>query len=105
MGFTFNQANTGGAAASATTVAVTLTGVPAGDVIIACWVKHEGAPTNVSVSDGSAYTNVLSGGTAAAAITNHSNGDLSAGWFYLFKPGFAGGNVTITATFAAARTF
>lgn len=91
--------------ASATTVAVTVTGLTSGNTnVVIVWVKHEGTATNVSASDGSAYTNVLTGSTAAAAITDHGNLDLHAGFFY--RTGVTGvTSVTVTATFAAARTF
>jgi len=73
-----------------------ITGVGAGHAILA-WVKHEGAPTTITVSDG---TTSFSPGTK----TNHSNGDFSGQWFYL-PSSVASGTVTYTASFSVAKPF
>lgn len=105
MAFTYIVSGENGATGSATTIAHTVTGLTSGDTHVVCaWVKHEGAAVNISASDGTAYTNVLTGGTAAAQGTNHGNGDLHAVFFY--RSGVTGvTSVTVTATFASASVY
>lgn len=81
---------------SGTTLTAQLLTVTAGNVIIA-WVKHEEAPTTLTVSDGtSTFT--------PATKVNHGNNDLSSQFHYLLAS-VASGTVTYTATFAAAKGF
>lgn len=93
---TFGAAASNTTGASSTTATVQLTSVSAGH-LIAVFVKHEGAPTTITVSDG---TTSLTGRTKV----DHSNADLSGQWFYLLSS-VASGTVTYTATFGAARAF
>ena len=84
--------------ASATTIAVTQAGVTAGNAKV-CWVKHEGAATSITVSDGTtSFT------ADPLGVQDHSNGDLHGEMFYLLSSA-ASGSVTYTATFGAARVF
>jgi hypothetical protein len=64
---------------------------------IALWAGHEGAPTTMTVSDGTTSL-------TAATKVDHSNNDLSGQWFYL-PSSVASGTVTYTVTYAAARSF
>lgn len=96
MAFTFVKHGSFDAAASTTTVAVTLATVTAGN-LIAVYVKHEGATTTIAVSDGTSSL------TAGTKITNTA-GEPHGQWFYILAS-VASGSVTYTATFGAARTF
>lgn len=91
--FTKIQSNTTVADGSATTVAVSLTGVTAGNLIV-CFIKGEGGSVSITVSDG---TSTLADGTR----TDSTSG--GAQFSYLLSAN--GGNRTYTATFGAAQTF
>lgn len=91
---TFGAAASNTTAGSSTTATVQLTSVSAGHMI-AVFVGHEGAPTTITVSDGTTSL-------TARTKVNHANGDLSGQWFYLLSS-VASGTVTYTATFGAAR--
>lgn len=96
--FTFVQSgsnSSGGTPVSS--LGVTLASVGAG-ALVNIWVKHEGAPVGMSVSDG---TSTLTGGTK----TDHGNGDLSGQFHYLLSAN--GGTKTYTVTFSGSvsRTF
>ena len=83
---------------SATTIAVTQAGVTAGNAKV-CWVKHEGAATTITISDGTtSFT------ADALGVQHHSNNDLHGEMLYLLSS-VASGSVTYTATFGAARVF
>jgi hypothetical protein len=90
---------------TATTIATTVTGLTSGNThLVIAWFKHEGDATNLSASDGSAYTNVMTGGTAAAGVKDHTNNDVHAGFFV--RSGFTGAtSVVVTGTLAAARPY
>jgi hypothetical protein len=94
--FTYVQVAQGSVAApTATTIATPAITVTAGS-LLAAWVKHEGAVTTISVSDGtSTFT--------AATKTSHANGDTHGQWHYLLVSN--GGSKTITATLGAGRDF
>lgn len=98
MAFTFVQSNSNSSGGSpVASLGVTLTGVGAGN-LICIWVKHEGTPVGISVSDG---TTTLTAGTK----TDHGNGDLSGQFHYLLSAN--SGDKTYTVTFAGSvsRTF
>lgn len=76
-----------------TTHTVALTSVGADSLIVA-WIKHEGAPTTYSVSDG---TTTFTAGT----VVDHTNLDLSAIFQYLLSAN--SGNKTYTLTVGASR--
>jgi hypothetical protein len=96
MSFTFVQKNaTVSQDASATTVAVTLTGVGAGNLIVLV-VRHENTPVTITASDGTTSL------TAGNKIT-HSNNDFNGQMFYLLSAN--AGTVTYTATFSSSRPY
>lgn len=79
-----------------TTMTNILPTVTAGNLIV-IQVKHEGAPTTLTISDGTtSFT--------AATKVNHSSGQLSQQFFYLLSS-VASGTVTYTCTLGAARDF
>jgi hypothetical protein len=98
MAAAFVQSAVLNADASATTIAVTRTGVTAGNLIL-LWVKHEGATTTITASDGT--TSLTQG---PSGLVTHANGDLEGAVFYL-PSSVASGSVTYTATFGATRSF
>ena len=75
---------------------VNLSGIGAGQ-LIAVRVSHEGAPTSITVSDG---TSSLTGLTKK----NHSNSDISQQVFYLLSS-VATGSVTYTVTWGTSPPF
>lgn len=91
-------ANKAGAAAdgAGTTLSVQLTGVKAGSLIVA-YVKWEGAPSALTLSDG---TSALT----ADALNSAANGDLHGRFYYLLSS-TASGNVTYTATWSVASPY
>jgi len=95
MPFTFVQNARAQGDAGAITIAVSLTGVGAGNLIV-LWVAHEGAATTYSCSDG---TTTLTNGT----VSDHANGDQHALFCYVLSAN--GGNQTYTMTFGGSRTF
>lgn len=98
MGFTFvNKGGTGGSGSS-TTLALVVTGIHAGDLIVV-GVKWEGGDTTVSVSDGTT--------TLTADPDGHNSRGLNdprSCVFYLLSS-VASGSVTYTVTFGAARSW
>ena len=95
MALAFVQKNSSANDNSATSLAVTLNNVGAGNLIV-IWAKFEGAATTISVSDG---TTAFQNGTMA----NHANADLHASFAYLLIGN--SGNKTFTCTFGAARPY
>jgi hypothetical protein len=95
MTLAFVQSNSSSTDLTGTTQAVTLTGVGAGHLLV-CWLKHEGASTTYSLSDG---TSTFTNGT----IINHANGDLHGLWMYLLVGN--SGDLTYTVTLGATRPF
>lgn len=92
---TYVQDGTNTEDASSSSIAATINGVTAGNLIVA-YVKFEGTPTTISLSDG---TNSFTPGT----MNDGSNGDVSGQFLYLLSS--SGGNKTYTVTLGAARTF
>src|SRR3990172_8935178 len=92
MPFAFVQSASNSIDVAGTTITVALTGVAAGN-LIALWVKHEGAATTITASDG---TDTFTGATKE----DHANGDLSGRFLYLLAS--SAGNKTYTATFGAS---
>lgn len=86
------------ASTSATTLDVALTGIQAGDLLVA-WVKHEGLTTTISVAT-STSTDAFSAGT----LVHHANGDLHGEFLYLLAATTTG-SVTYRLTLGAARGF
>lgn len=64
------------------------------------YVKHEGAPTTISVSD-----NKGSGTYIALTKVDHSSNGALSGGFHHVKLGSPGTSTTITMTLGAAKTF
>jgi hypothetical protein len=84
--------------ASLGTIAVTLAGVAAGDlVVVSC--KFEGGATTATCSDG---TSSLT--QSAVGVQANASGDPREVMFYILSS-VASGSVTYTVTFGAARTF
>ena len=95
MAFTLRGSNSNEGNISAGTISLNLS-TTAGD-LVAVWVKHEGTPTTITVSDGtSSFT--------AATKRTHSNNDDNGQWFYLLST-VSTGSKTYTATFGANKTF
>lgn len=94
--YTFvNQFESGAQDASSGTVTATVSGIGAGDLLVA-WVKSETASTLSSISDGtSSFT--------MATEKTHSNNDLHGRFGFLLSGN--SGATTITATFSANATF
>lgn len=91
---TYLQQNNATGDASATTIAVTLTSVASGSLVV-CWAKHEGTATTITMSDGtSSFT--------MDTYQSHANNDLGGALGYLLSS-VATGSVTYTATFGAAK--
>jgi len=84
--------------ASSTTTTVQLTGVTAGD-LICIWFKHEGSPTTYSCADSGATDDF-----SVATRTDHTNSDLSGGFFYLLSATVTG-TVTYTVTTGAGKSW
>lgn len=84
---------------SATTIAVTLTGVAVGDTVTV-WVKWEGGSTTATCSDG---TSTLTG-WAPGVISRPASADPFGKAFYILAS-VASGSVTYTVTLGAGRTF
>lgn len=97
MAFTFVQknGNRNETGSNITTLAVSLTGVAAGN-FIGVFVKFEGASTTCTVSDG---TDTLT----ARAQYNHSAGGDNGQFFYLASS--SSGNKTYTMTLGAGRPY
>lgn len=95
MALVFVQNGQGSNDASGSSIAASLTGVGAGN-LIPVFVSHFGAPTTITVSDGT---------TSLTALTKHDHTDAnkSGQWFYLLVAN--GGSKTYTATLGAARAF
>ena len=81
-----------------TTMAVTVTGVSAGNLVHVL-VKFEGATTTATCSDGT--TSLTQDPTG---VQSHTNADLNAVHFYLLSS-VASGSVSYTVTLGAARPF
>lgn len=79
-------------------ISVQLTGIQAGDLIAAC-VKHEGADTTRSISDG---TSTLT--AAPTTEQNHSGGEPHSECFYLLSS-VATGSPTYTLTLGGNREY
>ena len=94
---TFGQSQGVSSDASGTTLAVQLTGVTPGSLIVA-YVKWEGtAAGTVTLSDGvSPFT--------ADTLNSAANNDLHGRFYYLLASS-ASGTVTYTATWSAARSY
>ena len=92
--FVVNGSNSNVLYPSGTSITVQLTNVAAGELIVV-YTRHDGAPTTMSVSDG---TSSFEAGT----LTDHANGDFSAQFHYLLTS-VATGTVTYTCTVGAAR--
>lgn len=97
MGFTFVNSGQTGNTGSGTSLAVNVTGVNAGDLVVVL-VKWESTDTTVSVSDGTSSL------VASAAGNVGSSGAYYTSVFYLLSS-VASGTVTYTVTWGAARTF
>lgn len=82
--------------ANDTNMSSALATVTAGNLIVA-WFKYEGAPTTITLNDGTTTF-------TARTLTSHANGDLNGQFHYLLSS-VASGSVTYTGTFAAARAF
>lgn len=95
---TFVNGNGADDATNDTTMAVTVTGVSAGNLVHVI-VKYEGTGTTATVSDG---TTSLT--QDATGVQSHTNGDLNAVNFYLLSS-VASGSVTYTVTLGASRPF
>ena len=94
--FAFLRSGAASNDSGATTLTVQLTGVAAGDLIVA-YVKYEGAATTVAVSDGASTF-------AADTAVHAANGDLHGQFFYALAAQ-ASGTVTYTATWAASKPY
>lgn len=97
MAFTFVQSvgtdDVGGTPGS--TDSLTISAATAGSLLVA-WVKHEGASTTISVTDGtSTFT--------PATKSSHGNGDLFGQFHYLLSAN--GGATTITTNLVASRPY
>lgn len=97
MSFAFVQSAMAGdgSGSSVASIAVSLTGVGAGN-LIANFVKHEGGTTTITDSDG---TTTLSTGT----YRSNPGGDSHGQWQYLLSAN--SGNKTYTSTFGASRPY
>ena len=93
---TFVQSASANGDGSSTTLAVSLTGVGSGNLIVVYAGFFNEATTSMSVSDG---TSTLTGLTQRHAGTNNHDGQ----WFYLLTAN--SGNLTYTVTYGAARSF
>lgn len=91
----FVQSGSNSADGESTSLAVTLTGVAAGNLIV-CWSKFEGADTTDTMSDGTSSL-------AQGAKINHANGDLRGRFFYLVAAN--SGTRTYTLSLAGARPY
>jgi len=96
MSFTLGISGSAGGSASTLTQAVNPTGDATAGSLIAVFVKHESAPTTITVDDG---TTTFTPGTYQSNSSNDSHGQ----WHYHLSAN--GGDKTYTATFAAARDF
>lgn len=94
MPFAFVQSNSASVDAASASLGVALTGVGASN-LIEIWVKHEGTPVGIVVSDG---TTTLT----PATKTNHANNDLSGQHQYLLVAN--SGNKTYTVSFTGGVT-
>lgn len=83
-----------------TTTNLQLTSVPSGCTYTA-FVKHEGSPTTISITDG---TTTFTGATKIDNATGGSSGDLHSQLFYSLSPSTSG-TVTFTVTFGAGVKF
>ena len=88
----FVQENSALDDAAATTIAVTLTGVASGSLIVV-FVGHSSSGSTTGVNDGSAYTQ------AGSQATDVINSQASDAWYFI---NHASGNPTITATFSSS---
>lgn len=99
---TFRNFSFSGASPNAADVVTSVTSAAfdsTGEKAVVVWVKHEGAPTTITLSDnkGNTYTPLTK--------VDHSNNDLSSQIAYVLSPGSVGTGHTITATFGAARVY
>lgn len=94
--FQYIQSWNNSASAGATTIAVTVSGITSGNLLVA-WVTNESANTNSTVAGNS------SGTWTSATNRNHGNNDMHGRFSYLLSGD--SGDTTITATFSASSTF